>query len=117
MIDRLSFGFCPACGDEYADADMAVSLQATGGHVVFEHTSKIIAAQERHRPQPAFKAGLYGERLFWSPLPQNHYHKVWYSMPLKFFVTPSYEPHSEQFHCWLAGWLLSFNSNAFLAVP
>lgn len=65
MIDRLSFGFCPACGDEYADADMAVSLQATGGHVVFEHTSKIIAAQERHRPQPAFKAGLYGERLFW----------------------------------------------------
>ena len=65
MIDRLSFGFCPACGDEYADADMAVSLQATGGHVIFEHTSKIIAAQERHRPQPAFKAGLHGERLFW----------------------------------------------------
>ena len=65
MIDRLTFGFCPACGDEYADADMAISLQATGGHVVFEATSKIIAAAERHRPQPAFKAGLYGERLFW----------------------------------------------------
>ena len=76
MIDRLPFGFCPACGDEYADADMAVSLQATGGHVVFEPTSKIIAAAERHRPQPAFKAGLYGERLFWrsiaaEPLPQS----------------------------------------------
>ena len=76
MIDRLTFGFCPACGDEYADADMAISLQATGGHVVFEATSKIIAAAERHRPQPAFKAGLYGERLFWrsiaaEPLPQS----------------------------------------------
>ena len=76
MINRLTFGFCPACGDEYADADMAVSLQATGGRVVFEPTSKIVAAPERHRPQPAFKAGLYGERLFWrsiaaEPLPQS----------------------------------------------
>ena len=76
MINRLTFGFCPACGDEYADADMAVSLQATGGRVVFEPTSKIVAAAERHRPQPAFKAGLYGERLFWrsiaaEPLPQS----------------------------------------------
>ena len=76
MINRLTFGFCPACGDEYADADMAVSLQATGGRVVFEPSSKIVAAPERHRPQPAFKAGLYGERLFWrsiaaEPLPQS----------------------------------------------
>ena len=76
MIDRLLFGFCPACGDEYADADMAISLHATGGRVVFEPTSKIIAAPERHHPQPAFKAGLYGERLFWrsfaaEPIPQS----------------------------------------------
>ena len=95
MIDRLTFGFCPACGDEYADADMAVSLKATGGHVVFGLT-KIIAAAERHRPQPAFKAGLYGEHSSGDLLPQNH-HKVLYFMLLRFFVMQSCERHWELF--------------------
>ena len=68
MLDRLPHGFSLTCGDEYADADMAVSLRAAGGRVVLEPESKIVAGPERAQLQPAFKAGLYGERLFWRSL-------------------------------------------------
>ena len=68
MLDRLPNGFCLFCGDEYADADMAVSLRAAGGRVVLEPESRIIAGPERAKLQPAFKAGLFGERLFWRSL-------------------------------------------------
>lgn len=68
MLARLTNGFCLSCGDEYADADMAVSLQAAGGRVVLEPSSRVVAAAERQRPQRAFAAGLYGERLFWRSL-------------------------------------------------
>lgn len=68
MLTQLKNGFCLACGDEYADADMAVSLQAAGGQVVLEPASRVVAAAARQRPQRAFAAGLYGERLFWRSL-------------------------------------------------
>jgi hypothetical protein len=68
MLDRLPNGFCLFCGDEYADADMAVSLRAAGGRVVLEPESRIMAGPERAKLQPAFKAGLFGERLFWRSL-------------------------------------------------
>lgn len=68
MLARLDNGFCLSCGDEYADADMAVSLQAAGGKVVLEPASRVVAAPERQRPQRAFYAGLHGERLFWRSL-------------------------------------------------
>ena len=68
MLARLTNGFCLSCGDEYADADMAVSLRAAGGRVVLEPASRVVAADERQRPQRAFAAGLYGERLFWRSL-------------------------------------------------
>ena len=68
MLARLTNGFCLWCGDEYADADMAVSLRAAGGRVVLEPAARVVAAAERQRPQRPFAAGLYGERLFWRSL-------------------------------------------------
>ena len=68
ILARLTNGFCLSCGDEYADADMAVSLRAAGGRVVLEPASRVVAAAERQRLQRPFAAGLYGERLFWRSL-------------------------------------------------
>lgn len=68
VLAQIPGGFSLACGDDCADADMAVSLRALGGDVVLEPRSHILAGQARDRIQRPFSAGLHGERLFWRSL-------------------------------------------------
>jgi len=57
-------GFATACGEDCADADMAVAVAVSGRAVVGDESSKVVAGPSRRRPA-AFAAGLHAERLFW----------------------------------------------------
>lgn len=57
-------GFSPACGDNCADADMAVALERSGSTVVLDESSRVTEGPPRERKGP-FVAGLHAERLFW----------------------------------------------------
>lgn len=60
-------GFPTACGDAFADADMAAVIACSRGAVVVEPASLVIGGAERVRPN-AFTAGLQAEKLFWRSL-------------------------------------------------
>lgn len=59
-------GPAAACGDDHADADLAVAIDCAGGRTVYEPSSRVVAA-ERKRGR-GFRAGLEAERLFWRSL-------------------------------------------------
>jgi len=63
---RPGLGLASACGDECADADLGVTLAASGGRTVLDTGSRVVAAARR-RPG-GFRAGLTAERLFWRSL-------------------------------------------------
>lgn len=60
-------GFATACGDAYADADMAAAIHCLPLPVVHEASSRVVRGPERPGPR-AFTAGLHAERLFWRSL-------------------------------------------------
>lgn len=60
-------GFATACGDNCADADMAVALARSGRGVVLDESSRVVAGPARRR-SAAFLCGLHAERLFWRSL-------------------------------------------------
>lgn len=64
VIDMAGGGFSLACGDDCADADMAVTLDRLGCPVVVESSSVVVRGATRRRAA-AFMAGLHAERLFW----------------------------------------------------
>ena len=64
FLRRAGPGFSTACGDSGADADMAVAVARSGGTVVVDETSRVVAGPARRR-SGAFLAGLHAERLFW----------------------------------------------------
>jgi hypothetical protein len=62
----LAGGPSVACGDDHADADLAVAVACAGGRTAFEPSSRVVAAA---RPRGrGFRAGLAAERLFWRSL-------------------------------------------------
>ena len=68
VVEFAGRGFSTVCGDAAADADMAVTLARSGQEVVFEPTSRVVAAADRKTPVRSFAAGLQAERLFWRSL-------------------------------------------------
>jgi len=64
FLRRAGPGFATACGDGFADADMAVAVMRSGRAVVCDESSRVVAGPPRRRPR-AFAAGLHAERLFW----------------------------------------------------
>jgi len=67
FLERTGSGFTTACGDEAADADMAVTLSRSGRRVEVAQYSVVVApsATPRRVRTPSFQAGLHAERLFW----------------------------------------------------
>jgi len=67
VLELVGDGFTTACGDEAADADMAVTLARSGYGVVVEQHARVVApAVVRGGSRTtAFQAGLHAERLFW----------------------------------------------------
>jgi hypothetical protein len=64
VLDIAGGGFSLACGDDCADADMAVTLDRIGCPVALEESSVVVRGAAR-RPTGGFTAGLHAERLFW----------------------------------------------------
>jgi hypothetical protein len=60
-------GFAAACGDAYADADMAAAVNCLPLPVVYEASSRVVSGPMRREPR-AFTAGLHAERMFWRSL-------------------------------------------------
>jgi hypothetical protein len=67
VLEKAGRGFTLTCGDHYADADMAVTLDRMGCPVVTEPSSRVVRGEPR-RPGNPFLAGLHAERLFWRSL-------------------------------------------------
>jgi hypothetical protein len=67
LIRDGAAGFSAACGDQLADADMAVELAARGLATVVEENSRVTVGESPRRER-GFRAGLHGERLFWRSL-------------------------------------------------
>jgi hypothetical protein len=67
FLREVGPGFATACGDGYADADMAVAVVRSGRTVVCDASSRVVEGPPRLR-SPAFVAGLHAERLFWRSL-------------------------------------------------
>jgi len=67
FLRQVGPGFATACGDGYADADMAVTVMRSGRGVVCDESSRVVVGPPRRR-SPAFIAGLHAERLFWRSL-------------------------------------------------
>ena len=64
VIDMVGGGFSLACGDDCADADMAVSLDRLGCPIAVESSSVVVRGATPRRAG-GFAAGLHAERLFW----------------------------------------------------
>jgi hypothetical protein len=67
VLDMAGNGFTLVCGDDYADTDMAVTLDRMGCPVTVEPASRVECGAERRSANP-FTAGLHAERLFWRSL-------------------------------------------------
>ena len=67
ILEKVGRGFTVACGDEYADADMAVSLNRMQCPVEVEFSSHVECIKSQKRSN-AFLSGLHSERLFWRSL-------------------------------------------------
>lgn len=67
VLQMAGPGFATACGDAYADADMAAAVNCLPLPVVYESSSRVVSGPTRRGPR-AFKAGLHAERLFWRSL-------------------------------------------------
>jgi hypothetical protein len=67
FLERTGSGFTTSCGDEAADADMAVTLSRSGRRVEVSQYSVVVApsATPGRVRTPSFQAGLHAERLFW----------------------------------------------------
>ena len=67
ILEMVGRGFSVACGDEYADADMAGSLSRMRCPVAVDFSSHVECVNAK-KPSNAFLSGLYSERLFWRSL-------------------------------------------------
>lgn len=67
ILEMAGDGFALACGDMYADADMAVALERMECPVAVEPSSQVMRGEPRRRGNP-FIGGLHAERLFWRSL-------------------------------------------------
>ncbi|MFM8635909.1 MAG: hypothetical protein ACKOEX_14060 [Planctomycetia bacterium] len=67
IVEMAGRGFVLTCGEAFADADMAVTLDRMGCQVVVEPSAQVVRGEPRRRGNP-FMAGLHAERLFWRSL-------------------------------------------------
>lgn len=67
VLQMAGPGFASACGDAYADADMAAAVNCLPLPVVYEASSRVVSGPMRRGPR-AFTSGLHAERLFWRSL-------------------------------------------------
>lgn len=65
LFDIAGPGFAAACGDAYADADLAVAAKAAGYETVVEPSSRVVEPTGRQATEGSFASGLHAERLFW----------------------------------------------------
>lgn len=67
VLQMAGPGFATACGEAYADADMAAAVDCLPLPVGYEADSVVVSGPTRREPR-AFTAGLHAERLFWRSL-------------------------------------------------